>query len=72
MFHEFFDNMEIFRQTSNTDFPLSCCLKFLIIHKLSIQVNFCGTMLPGNKTKNDNSPQKSKYKYFEDSSDIRF
>ena len=55
---------EYFERISNTGFPLSHCLEFLIIHKKSIQVNFCERMLPGNKTENDNSLQKSKYQIF--------
>ena len=27
---------------SNTEFLLSCCLEFLIIHKKIVQVSFCG------------------------------
>ena len=31
---------------------------------LLLQVKFCGKMLPGYKTENDNSPQKPKYQIF--------
>ena len=29
-----------------------------------MQVNFCGSTLPGDKTEKDNPPQKSKYQIF--------
>ena len=50
----------------------SCCLEFLIIYKKSVQVSFCGKVLPGGKTKNHNSPQTRSTKYSEDGSDLPF
>ena len=57
---------------SNTEFPLSCCSEFSIIYKKSMLVSFCGKVLPGNKTKNDDSPETRNTKYSEDSSDLPF
>ena len=57
---------------SNTEFPLSCCLEFLIIYKKSFEVSVYGKVLPGSKTKNDNSPQTRGTKYSENCSDLPF
>ena len=42
----------------------NACKNRYVIHSLFtkkiIQVTFCGTMLPGNKIENDNSPRNSK------------
>ena len=54
---------------SNTDFFLSC-LEFLIIYEKSVKSNFCGKVLPRNKTENDNPPQTRNTEYSEDSSDL--
>ena len=51
---------------------LSYCLEFLIIYKKCVQVNFCGKVLPGNKTENDNSPQTRNTNFSEDSCDLSF
>ena len=59
----FWQHGKFLTKISNIEFPLSC-LEFLIIHKTSVQVNFCGKVLSGNKTENDNSPQTPKYKIF--------
>ena len=73
MFDEFFDNIEIFLQR----FPALSSFKnsssFTI--NLLLQVIFCRRMLPGYKTENNNSPQKSKLKntkYSEESSHLAF
>ena len=60
----------IWRKISNTEFPLSCCLELLVIYKKSMLVSFCGKVLPGSKTKNDNSPQTRSTKYSKDSSGL--
>ena len=52
-----------------TKIPLSRCLEFL---KKSLLLNFCGKVLPGDKTKNHSSPQTQSTKYSEDSSDLTF
>ena len=59
-------------KTFNTKFPLTCCSEFIIIYENSVQVSFCGKVLPGNKTENDNSPQTRNTKYSEDSSNVPF
>ena len=73
MFDEFSDNIEIFLQR----FPALSSFKnsssFTI--NLLLQVIFCRRMLPGYKTENNNSPQKSKLKntkYSEESSHLAF
>ena len=62
--------MNFSTKISNTAFPLSCCLESLIIYKKPILISFCGKVLPGFKSKNDNSPQTRSTKYSEDSSDL--
>ena len=50
----------------------SYCLKFLIIYKKCVQVNFCRKVLPGNKTENDDSRQTRNANFSEDSCDLPF
>ena len=44
----------------------------IIIYQKSMLVSFCGKVLPGGKTENDNSPLPESNKYSEDSSDLPF